>query len=298
MKIAVMTDSTTSLTQALLDEYDISVVPLSVIFENGDTFIDRVDIQPSELYYRMRSEKKIPTTSQPAIGKVVEVYEQLKEEGYTDVIGLFLSAGISGTYQSATQAGEMVEGINVHTFDSKLSGMILGGYVVYAAERVREGASAETIMNELLEMREYTGAEVVVDDLKNLQKSGRITGAQAFIGTLLKMKPVLKFDDGVIVPLDKVRTKKRAIKRIEDGVLEKVKDYEDVTLYVVNGDSREDGLKLYDDLKKRCPDHYVINYSDFSPVIASHLGVGSVALGFTNKRIPSLENRPEDYLEQ
>ncbi|WP_412519586.1 fatty acid kinase binding subunit FakB1 [Staphylococcus simulans] len=298
MKIAVMTDSTTSLTQALIDEYDISVVPLSVIFENGDTFTDKVDIQPSELYRRMRTEKKIPTTSQPAIGKVIEVYEKLRDEGYTDVIGLFLSSGISGTYQSATQAGDMVEGINVHTFDSKLSGMILGGYVIYAAERVREGASVETILDELLEMREHTGAEIVVDDLKNLQKSGRITGAQAFIGTLLKMKPVLQFKDGLIVPLDKVRTKKRAIKRIEEGVLEKVKDFENVTLYVVCGDSKEDGLKLYEDLKKRCPEHYVINYSDFTPVIASHLGVGSVALGFTNKRIPSLANRPEDYEEQ
>ncbi|WP_105993560.1 fatty acid kinase binding subunit FakB1 [Staphylococcus simulans] len=298
MKIAVMTDSTTSLTQALLDKYDISVVSLSVTFENGDNYTERVDLAPSQLYQRMKSEKKIPTTSQPAIGEVVEVYERLKAEGYTDVIGLYLSAGISGTYQSATQAGEMVDGINVHSFDSKLSGMILGGYVIHAAQRAKEGLSAEAIMDELYEMRDHTGAMIVVDDLKNLQKSGRITGAQAFIGTLLKMKPVLKFDDGLIVPVDKVRTKKRAIQRIEDGVLEQVKDYDEVTLYVVNGDSKEDGLKLYESLKKRCPDHYVINYSDFSPVIASHLGVGSVALGFTNKSLEVLANRPEDYVEE
>lgn len=298
MKIAVMTDSTTSLTPTLLDKYQISVVPLSVTFENGDSYTERVDLVPSQLYQRMKTEKKIPTTSQPAIGKVIETYERLRDEGYTDVIGLFLSAGISGTYQSATQAAEMVEGINVHTFDSKLSGMILGGYVIYAAERVRDGLTAEEIMTELLEMREHTGAMVVVDDLKNLQKSGRITGAQAFIGTLLKMKPVVEFKDGVIVPVDKVRTKKRAIQKIEDDVLAQIKDYEQVTLFVVNGDSREDGLKLYNSLKARCPKDYVINYSDFSPVVASHLGLGSVALGFTNKRIAELANKPEDYKEE
>lgn len=293
MKIAVMTDSTTSLPQRLLDKYNISVVSLSVTFANGDNYIEGKELNASELYRRMKSEKTLPTTSQPAIGNVIEEYERLRDAGYTDVIGLFLSDGISGTYQAATQAGEMVEGINVHTFDSKLSGMILGGYVIYAAERVEAGLTADEVMNELLEMREYTGALVVVDDLKNLQKSGRITGAQAFIVSLLKMKPVLEFVDGKILPLDKVRTKKRAIKTIEQGVLDRVKDYDNVTLFVVNGDAKEDGIKLYNHLKENYP-NYVINYSEFTPVIATHLGVGSVALGFTNKHIATLANSPEE----
>ena len=119
----------------------------------------------------MASSKTFPTTSQPAIGEWIENYEKLRDKGYTDIIVIALSSGISGSYQSATQAGEMVEGVNVHTFDSKLAAMIEGSYTIYAKELIDKGFTPEVIIEELQEIREQAGAYLIVDDLKNLQKA-------------------------------------------------------------------------------------------------------------------------------
>lgn len=115
---------------------------------------------------------------------------------------------------------------------------------------LKKGYEPQQIIDDLTNMSEHTGAYLIVDDLKNLQKSGRITGAQAWVGTLLKMKPVLKFEDGKIIPEEKVRTKKRAIQTLEKKVLDIVKDFEEVTLFVINGDHFEDGQALYKSYKK------------------------------------------------
>lgn len=118
----------------------------------------------------MASSQTIPTTSQPAIGEWITKYEMLRDQGYTDIIVICLSSGISGSYQSSYQAGEMVEGVNVHAFDSKLAAMIEGCYVLRAIEMVEEGYEPQQIIDDLTNMSEHTGAYLIVDDLKNLQK--------------------------------------------------------------------------------------------------------------------------------
>lgn len=289
MKIAVMTDSTSYLPQTFIDEHQIKIVSLSVTFDNGDNYIENETIFADEFYERMKTSPTIPTTSQPAIGEMIETYEQLRNEGYTDVIAVFLSSGISGCYQTATQAGTMVEGIQVHTFDSAISAMVEGSYVYKAVELVEDGKTPQEIIETLEAMREVTGAYLLVDDLKNLQKSGRITGAQAWVGSMLKMKPVLTFTDGKIVPEEKVRTKKRALKVIEDKVINEVKGAEEVTLFVINGDIEEDGLELYEDLKSRFPE-YTIHFSRLGPVVAAHLGHGGMGIGYTCRKLRLIES--------
>lgn len=284
MKIAVLTDSTSYLSQTLIDKYNIRVAPLSVTFDTGENFVENESISRLEFYDKMKTSKTIPTTSQPAIGTFIEHFEALRREGYTDVICIFLSSGISGCYQTATQAGEMIEGINVHTFDSKLAAMIEGSYVLRAIEMVEQGNKPDQILEELNRMIDVTGAILMVDDLKNLQKSGRITGAQAWIGTMLKMKPVLKFDDGLIVPDEKVRTKKRALKKIIEKVNEHIQGFDEVTLHVVVGDIEEDGEWLYNEVQKTFPQHK-IHKSYFGPVVAAHLGSGGIAVGYVGRNI-------------
>lgn len=285
MKIAILTDSTSYLSQSLIDKYHIEVAPLSVTFDNGDNFIENDALSTDTFYERMAKSETIPTTSQPAIGTFIEKYEKFRDEGYTDVIAVFLSSGISGSYQTATQAGELVEGINVHTFDSKLASMVEGGYVLYAIELIEQGLTPSEIIDELTDLRERTGAYLMVDDLKNLQKSGRITGAQAWVGTLLKMKPVLKFNDGKILPEEKVRTKKRALQDIINKVIACIEPYGDeVTLYVIEGDKPEDAQWVHEYLDEHYP-QYQIHHSKLGPVIAAHLGSGGFGLGYMNKRI-------------
>ncbi|EHJ07128.1 fatty acid kinase binding subunit FakB1 [Staphylococcus simiae] len=285
MKIAVMTDSTSYLSQELIDKYNIPIAPLSVTFDNGENFTEKTDINMDDFYSQMLNSQTIPTTSQPAIGEWLSNYESLREQGYSDVIVVCLSSGISGSFQSAKQAGDMVDGIKIHAFDSKLATMMEGCYVLRAIEMVEQGYEPQQIIDDLLDMRNNTGAYLIVDDLKNLQKSGRITGAQAWVGTLLKMKPVLKFDDGKIVPDEKVRTKKRAIQALENKILDIVKDYDEVTLFVINGDHFEDGQALYKKLQSECPNNYQVAYSEFGPVVAAHLGSGGLGLGYVGRKI-------------
>ncbi|RIL72441.1 DegV family protein [Staphylococcus devriesei] len=285
MKIAVMADSTGYLPKEMIEKYQIPIAPLSVAFDDGKTFTENDNVPIEHFYQKMASSKTFPTTSQPAIGEWLQNYEQLRDKGYTDIIVINLSSGISGSYQSATQAGEMVEGVNVYTFDSRLAAMIEGSYVLYALELVEKGFTPNVIIEELLEIRENTGAYLLVDDLKNLQKSGRITGAQAWVGTLLKMKPVLRFEeDGKIYPFEKVRTKKRAFNSLEQNIFDKIKGLDEVTVFVINGDKIEEGKAFYNHLKETYPD-VNIQYSEFGPVVASHLGSGGLGLGYFPKKI-------------
>lgn len=158
MKIAVMTDSTSYLSQDLIDKYNIQIAPLSVTFDDGKNFTESNEIAIEEFYNKMASSQTIPTTSQPAIGEWITKYEMLRDQGYTDIIVICLSSGISGSYQSSYQAGEMVEGVNVHAFDSKLAAMIEGCYVLRAIEMVEEGYEPQQIIDDLTNMREHTGA--------------------------------------------------------------------------------------------------------------------------------------------
>ncbi len=134
--------------------------------------------------------------------------------------------------------------VNVHAFDSKLAAMI-EEVMYYVLLKWLKKDTNQQIIDDLTNMREHTGAYLIVDDLKNLQKSGRITGAQAWVEHLLKMKPVLKFEDGKIIPEEKVRTKKRAIQTLEKKVLDIVKDFEEVTLLFINGDHFSKMVKRY-----------------------------------------------------
>ena len=285
MKIAVMTDSTANLPKHIIEKYQIPVAPLSVTFDDGETFTEHPDLSKESFYKKMAASKTIPTTSQPAIGEWIKNYEELRDKGYTDVIVFNLSSGISGSYQSATQAGEMVDGIQVHTFDTRLASMVEGSYVIYTLKLIEDGETTNEIIEELTSIRKDTGTYLFVDDLKNLQKSGRITGAQAWIGTLLQMKPVLKFEeDGKIHPLEKVRTRKRAYNSIEQHALDIAKNINDVTVFVINGDKTKEGKDFCAKLKEKYS-NINIQYCEYGPVIASHLGSGGIGVGYFPRKI-------------
>src|SRR5699024_1754634 len=127
-----------------------------------------------------------------------------------------LSSGISGTFQSVVAAEDMVKNLEIFPFDSEMSCMVQGFYALEAAEMAKEGKSAEDIMARFHEMKETMRAYFMADDLSHLQRGGRLNGAQALIGSMLQVKPVLHFEHTKIVPYEKIRTKKKALKRIFD----------------------------------------------------------------------------------
>lgn len=277
-KIAIVTDSTAYLSDELKKEWDIHVVPLNVIF-GEDTYHEEVDLLTSDFYDKIKIESQLPTTSQPAIGIFVEVYENLAKQGFDSVISIHLSSHISGTYQSAMSAADMVEGIQIHGFDSKISCTPQAYFVLEAAKHARAGKSVEEILAQLEAMRTQVNAYFVVDDLNHLHRGGRLNTAQLFVGSLLKIKPVLHFVDGKIVPFEKVRTTKKALNRIYGLLDEAVKNKENPQITVIHAQCQEQAEEIASHLKETYPKAQV-DISYFGPVIGTHLGQGSIGIAW------------------
>ena len=190
-KIAVLIDSTSFLSEELKKELDIRTVYLNIVI-NNHSYKEIIDMTADKYYEYLRdTNNSFPTTSQPAIGEVVACLEKLKEEGYTDVIAIALSSGISGACSSYTVAGLMVDGINVHPFDSEVSCKPEGWYAIKAANLIKEGKNSNQIISALNEMKKVSKAYFMADDLSHLQRGGRLSGAQALVGSLLQVKPLL-----------------------------------------------------------------------------------------------------------
>jgi len=277
MKTAVVTDSTAYIPKEMRDRLHINMMPLNVIFSN-EAYREEIDITADEFYEEVKRQEKLPTTSQPPIGKFVEKFEELQKE-YDDVISIHLSSGISGTYQGAVSAGEMVEGIRVHAFDSEISCMVQGFYVIEAAKMALDGKGAEEIMARLEEMKPSVKAYFMADDLSHLQRGGRLSSAQALIGSLLQVKPVLHFVDKVIVPFEKIRTRKKAMKRIADLLGEEAASGEKYKAVIIHAKRESEAKDWKAELEARFPNvEFDISY--FGPVIGTHLGEGSMGMGW------------------
>lgn len=212
MQIAIVTDSTAYIPEEVRKRHGIHMIPLSVIF-GDESYREEIDMTAESFWEEIKRQKELPTTSQPPVGEFVELFESLSKE-YDAVISIHLSSGISGTYNGAVTAGQMVDSIKVYPYDSEISCMAQGFYAIEAAKMAKEGKKPEEIIARLDEIKKSMDAYFMVDDLSHLQRGGRLTGAQALIGNLLQLKPLLHFVDKVIVPYEKIRTRKKAIQRI------------------------------------------------------------------------------------
>lgn len=280
MRTAVVTDSTAYTTPEERSRLHIRMIPLSVNIA-GQLYAEEVDITASGFYDKVRGAKEFPKTTQPPIGEFVALYEELAKD-YDEVVSIHLSSGISGTYQGAVQAGEMVEGIDVYPFDSEISCAAQGFYVLKAAQMAAEGASAKEIMDALADMKQSVRAYFIVDDLAHLQRGGRLSSAAALIGGLLQVKPILHFADKVIVPFEKIRTRKKAMKRVEDLLAEDATKYDALEAVVIHGNCEAEATAWMAQLAETYPNvHFKLSY--FGPVIGTHLGEGAIALGWTKK---------------
>lgn len=275
-----MTDSTAYLPTYIREELKINMIPLAVTI-GGEVYNEEIDLTTTEFYNKVRTNEELPKTSQPPTGQFVELFESLKEE-YDAVISIHLSSGISGTYAGAVQAGEMVDGIAVHAFDSEVSCYPQGYYAIRAAQLANEGQSVTEILAQLEEMKKTMRAYFMVDDLKHLQRGGRLSSAQALIGGLLQIKPILHFQDKVIVPFEKIRTTKKAMNRIVDLLKEDAAKMQ-LEAVIIHGNRLAEAKVWRDQLTEQLPE---VNFtiSHFGPVIGTHLGEGAMGLGWTARR--------------
>lgn len=286
MNIAIVVDSTSYLPEDLLKKNNIYTIPLNIIL-GEESYREGIDLTTDEFFTRMREMDELPRTSQPSIGDYILLLESLRRDGYTDVISFHLSAGISGTYQSAISAGDSVEGINLHAVDTEIACYVQGFMALYAAQN-KDKMSIDELLDTVNEMKrqKHTDAYFVVDTLNNLHKGGRLSNAQALIGSMLKVKPVLKFEDGKIVPYEKIRTMKKALKKVESELETAFSAHEkkDITAVVIHSNAEAAGLEWKAQLEEKFPE-VTFRLSYFGPVIATHLGEGALGIGYTTYKI-------------
>ncbi|NBJ69586.1 MULTISPECIES: DegV family protein [Clostridia] len=276
MKVAVMTDSTAYIPKEIRDKYDIYMVPLSVQFANA-SYQEEIDITTNEFYQKLTDIKELPKTSQPSIGYITSLLEEIAKD-YDAVVSVHLSSGISGTYQAVVSAGEMVDGIDVYAYDSEISCMAQGFYVLEAVDMVRNGKLPDEIIQRFDEMKQTMRGYFMVDDLSNLHRGGRLNGAQAIVGSMLQVKPILHFVDKVIVPFEKIRTKKKALQRILDLLEADASEGHPLKVAFIHANNESAAIDLQQRFLEKHPDTDT-SISYFGPVIGTHLGEG--ALGVT-----------------
>jgi DegV family protein with EDD domain len=279
MKTAVVTDSTAYLPKDVAENLHIHIIPLNVTF-GDESYREEIELTAEQFYEEVKV-KELPKTSQPALGEFVILFEKLRQE-YDAVISIHLSSGISGTYQSSITAGNMVEGIDVFSFDSEISCMAQGFYAIEAAKMALQEKTPQEILARLQVMKTSMDAYFMVDDLSHLQRGGRLSGTQALIGGLLQVKPLLHFENKVIVPFEKVRTRKKAMKRIVELLQEAVKGGEHYQASIIHANREQEALAWKAELQDQFPTvEFHISY--FGAVIGTHLGEGSMGLTWVKK---------------
>lgn len=277
MTVAIVTDSTAYISEELRNELGIHMVPLSVAFGN-ETYREEIDITADEFYHKVRQDGELPKTSQPSIGLVTEMLNELAKK-HSEVVFVTLSSGISGTYQTVITANTMTDGIKAIPFDSEVSCFAQGFYAIEAAKLANQGKSSDEILQRLEEIKQVMRAYFVVDDLTHLQRGGRLNGAQAFIGSMLQVKPILHFVDKKIVPFEKIRTKKKALKRVFELFAEDAVTGVPIRAVVIHANRLEEAQSIKEELEKQY-DNITVDVSYFGPVIGTHLGEGAIGLGW------------------
>lgn len=278
-KVAVVTDSTAYLPEECLKQYNISVTPLSVIWGEQD-YLDGVDILPDDFYKRLASSKTMPTTSQVTPAAMHDKFDSLLEQGY-DVLGIFISSKVSGTVQSALQARDMLSNAHerITIVDSQWTTMAMGLPVLTAARAAQAG---ETLA-ECEKVAQYactnSGVLFVVETLEFMRRGGRIGGAQAFLGTALNIKPVLEMREGKIEPVEKVRTKQKAIQCAIEVIVDRIKGKAPIRLAATHANSESDANALLKTASAQL-DPVETFCCPLSPVIGTHTGPGTVALNY------------------
>lgn len=278
-KVALVTDSTSYIPREIRDKYPITIVPQVIIWE-GQTYEDDVTITPDQFYTRLRTAKVMPTTSQVSVMSMHKAFSNLLEQGY-DVLGIFISSKLSGTFQSAVQGREQLTSgkEKVDYVDSNTTAMAMGFMVLTVARAAVEGASLAECKALAEKSRDHVGVYLTVDTLEFLHRGGRIGGAQRFLGTALNLKPILAIDDGRIEPVERVRTRSKALDRLVELVVEKCAGKSPVRMATLHADAEAEARGILDKITPLVnPVESVL--AAVSPAVGAHAGPGTVGLAW------------------
>lgn len=270
--IRIVTDSTAYILKEYAKSNNIEIVPLMVDFE-GVTSAEGFPGEFEEFFNRLKTSESFPKTSQPSIGAFAQVFKAAVEKG-EEVITIVISSKLSGTYNSASAAADMVAPNKISVIDSETSASNLRMFVEMAKELAASGVSREEIVNTINIEKKRTGINLTVDTLEYLKKGGRLSTGQALIGSILNIKPIIALIDGVLVPKGKARGKSKAIEMMISNIPEKVEKISICQIF-----NMEEALEIKEILKMKYP-KVEITIDVLGPVIGAHLGPKAIGICF------------------
>ena len=274
--IRIVTDSTASAPLDLVQRYDITVVPLRVLF-GQESYREGVDMSNEEFYTRLAKVDRLPTTSQPTMAEFFDVYQRIVESG-DQAVSIHLSSKLSGTYNAAAQAAAEFPAGAVTVVDTNWISLPLT-FQIRAAAAAAEGASVEDVVAAAQSLDSRLHLYFVLDTLDNLRKGGRISGAKAMIGGLLNVKPILELKHGVVEPVESPRSKKASVKRLLELMTATIP--QNAPLHVAVLDARAPSER--DELERQITQRFnvvEILRAEVGAIIGTHTGAGAVGAGY------------------
>jgi len=273
MQKKIVTDSTSDLSHAYLSDNDIHVIPLNLTI-NGEAYVDQVDIS-SEAYIQKMQEDADVKTSQPAIGKFIEMYDKLGADG-SEIISIHMTSGLSGTYQTALQASQMSDS-KVTVIDSKSISFGLGYQVQHIVDWNNEGYTTEDIVTKIAELQKNLKLYVVIGQLNQLIKGGRISKTKGLIGNMMKIKPIGTLEDGKIELIHNSRTQNASVQFLKKEISAFIGDRNIKSIGIAHANI----IEFVDKVKKHFSEEF--NFTQFdtnvtTPVISTHTGQGAIGL--------------------
>lgn len=275
-KIAILTDSTANMPVEWLEQYNITTIPLKIHWGN-DTFLDGVNITPSEFYVRLSQSKTLPTTSQPSTQDFIQAFENLAGQADGIVVPL-ISSGISGTVASAQAAAREFSRIPIEIIDTQITSMGQVLIVLAAARVAEQGKSLYEVKHAADLVVQRLRVFFAVDTLEYLHRGGRINGATRYLGAALDIKPILFFNsEGKIDALERVRTKRKALQRLI-ALAEEQANGRPVHVGIVHANAPQAAQEFRDEVEQTLNCHEIFTV-EFSPVIGVHVGPGTIGIG-------------------
>ncbi len=276
-KVAIVTDSTSTIPKDLIEKYQITVAPQVVIW-GEETYKDGVEIQPDEFYERLATSRELPTTSQVSVGDFQSIFQRLHGQGYA-ILCVLISSKLSGTIASAEQASQLAPEAQVQIADSQAVAMALGFQVLAAARKAQEGGDLDSCRAVAEKAVGHTGVLVTPETLEYLHRGGRIGGAARYLATALNIKPILELQNGRLEPLERVRTRKKVLGRMIELLEDRIAGRTPVRIAVLHANSHAEAQTIMEMVGERISaDEQMI--SEVSPAIGVHTGPGTIALTY------------------
>jgi DegV family protein with EDD domain len=252
------------------------------IIMNDDSFNDFIDITAEEFYNRLKSDTSlVPHSSMPSPGELLEELDKLESEGYDEVFIITISSELSGTYGVCEMAVKQFEGkLKTHVIDSKNAAISEGWISLQALQMIKDDVPSEEILAYIDQIKTNRKQYFMVDNLRLFVANGRLSGASGFVGSMLRIKPILEVnDEGKIVPFLKVRTQKKALRQMVDLVINDCKKIDDFVVTYDTSDNTEGLQFIKDEMEKAFPGYKYFE-APITPVIGCHTGIGTVGLAY------------------